>query len=258
MGKIISIVNQKGGVAKTTTSINLSAAVASLGHKVLLVDIDPQGNACSGLGIEKEKLDYTIYDLLLDEVDIQTTIIPTYKENLFVIPSNSNLVGAQVELINEMGREYRLKKALDTVVDEYDYIFIDCPPTLGILTLNALAASHSVLIPIQCEFYALDGVSELNNTLALIKKNLNPNLEIEGALLTMYDSRTNLSSDVVKEVVSFFKEKTYKTMIPRNVRLSEAPSHGLAIYDYDSECIGARSYKEFSLEFLEKCNKEKV
>ena len=246
MGKIISIVNQKGGVAKTTTSINLSAAVASLGHKVLLVDIDPQGNACSGLGIEKEKLDYTIYDLLLDEVDIQTTIIPTYKENLFVIPSNSNLVGAQVELINEMGREYRLKKALDTVVDEYDYIFIDCPPTLGILTLNALAASHSVLIPIQCEF------------LALIKKNLNPNLEIEGALLTMYDSRTNLSSDVVKEVVSFFKEKTYKTMIPRNVRLSEAPSHGLAIYDYDSECIGARSYKEFSLEFLEKCNKEKV
>lgn len=253
MGKIIAVVNQKGGVGKTTTSVNLSACIATMGHRVLLVDIDPQGNACSGLGVEKENLEYSIYDLLLDEVKANDVIIKTYKENLFIIPADSSLVGAQIELVNEICREYRLKNALESVLDDYDFIIIDCPPTLGILTVNALTAAHSVLIPIQCEFYALEGVSELNNTIALVRKNLNPNLEIEGVLLTMYDSRTNLSSDVVKEVVSFFKDKTYKTMIPRNVRLSEAPSHGKAIDDYDKECVGSRSYQELSKELLEKC-----
>lgn len=252
MGKVIAIVNQKGGVGKTTTAVNLSAMVASLGKKTLLIDMDPQGNACSGLGINKEEIVLSVYDILLEETEVKEAIVKTYQDNLFIIPATSDLVGAQIELINEMGREYKLKNEIDKIKNEYDYIFIDCPPTLGILTVNALTAAGSVLIPIQCEFYALDGVSELNNTITLVRKNLNPSLEIEGVLLTMYDSRTNLSSDVVKEVVSFFKEKTYKTMIPRNVRLSEAPSHGKAIYDYDNECVGSRSYREFAREFLEK------
>lgn len=252
MAKIIAIVNQKGGVGKTTTAVNLSASVAAFGRKTLLIDIDPQANACSGIGIYKDKIELSVYDVLLGDANIKDVIIPTYQNNLFLMPSDSDLVGAQIELVNEMGREYKLKKALEPIKKDYDYIFIDCPPTLGILTVNALAAADSVLIPIQCEFYALDGVSELNNTITLVRKNLNPNLQIEGVLLTMYDGRTNLSSDVVREVVSFFKDKTYKTMIPRNVRLSEAPSHGKAIYDYDKECIGSRSYNEFAKEFLEK------
>lgn len=252
MSKIISIVNQKGGVGKTTTAVNLSSIVASMGYKTLLIDIDPQANACLGIGVTRYKMEYGIYDILIGEADIEQVIINTYQENLYLIPSDSDLVGAQIELVSEIGREYKLKKALEKIRNNYDYIFIDCPPTLGILTLNALTACDSVLIPIQCEFYALDGVGELNNTISLVKENLNPNLHIEGVLLTMYDGRTNLSNDVVREVVNYFKDKTYKTMIPRNVRLSEAPSYGKAITDYDKECIGAKSYKEFAKEFIER------
>ena len=196
--------------------------------------------------------------MLIGNAKVNEVIIKTYKENLYIIPSDSDLVGAQIELVSEIGREFKLKKAIESIKNNYEYILIDCPPTLGILTLNALTAADSVLIPIQCEFYALDGVVELNNTISLVKENLNPNLFIEGVLLTMYDGRTKLSSEVVREVVNFFKEKTYKTMIPRNVRLSEAPSYSKAIGDYDKECIGARSYKEFAREFIEKSKKEKI
>lgn len=251
MGKIIAIANQKGGVGKTTTAINLSAYLAQNGKKILLIDMDPQGNATSGIGLNKNDIETSVYDILLEEdVRIKNAIYKTYIESLFVLPATNDLVGAQIELVNEMGREYRLKNSLEYIKDDYDYIFIDSPPTLGILTVNALTAAASVLIPIQCEFYALEGVSDLMNTVNLVKKNLNPGLDIEGVLLTMYDARTNLSADVVKEVVAYFKEKTYKTMIPRNVRLSEAPSHGKAIEEYDSFSVGARSYKEFAKEFL--------
>ncbi|MEI0602942.1 AAA family ATPase [Brachyspira alvinipulli] len=252
MSKVIAIVNQKGGVGKTTTAVNLSATIASMGKKTLLIDIDPQANACLGVGVTRDKMEKSVYDLLIGQAEANEVIMPTYQENLFLIPADSDLVGAQIELVNEIAREYKLKKAIDAVKDNYEYIIIDCPPTLGILTLNALTAADSVLIPIQCEFYALDGVAELNNTIALVKENLNKELKIEGVLLTMYDSRTKLSADVVREVVNFFKDKTYKTMIPRNVRLSEAPSYGKAISDYDKDCIGARSYREFSKEFIEK------
>ena len=252
MSKVIAIVNQKGGVGKTTTAINLSAVIASMGYKTLLIDIDPQANACLGVGVTRDTMKKSVYDILIGQAAANEAIIPTYQENLYLIPSNSDLVGAQIELVNEIAREYKLKKAIETIKSEYEYIFIDCPPTLGILTLNALTAADSVLIPIQCEFYALDGVSELNNTISLVKENLNKELKIEGVLLTMYDARTKLASDVVREVVNFFKEKTYKTMIPRNVRLSEAPSYGKAIGDYDKDCVGARSYKEFAKEFIEK------
>ncbi|WP_297278086.1 AAA family ATPase [uncultured Brachyspira sp.] len=252
MSKVIAIVNQKGGVGKTTTAVNLSATIASMSKKTLLIDIDPQANACLGVGVTRDKMKKSVYDLLIGQAEANEVIMPTYQENLFLIPADSDLVGAQIELVNEIAREYKLKKAIDAVKDNYEYIIIDCPPTLGILTLNALTAADSVLIPIQCEFYALDGVAELNNTIALVKENLNKELKIEGVLLTMYDSRTKLSADVVREVVNFFKDKTYKTMIPRNVRLSEAPSYGRAISDYDKDCIGARSYREFSKEFIEK------
>lgn len=251
MSKIIAIANQKGGVGKTTTAINLSACIAQTGKKVLLIDLDPQGNATSGVGIDRDDIEYSVYDILLDSVDVQNSIMSTYINSLDIIPATADLVGAQVELVNEMAREYKLRNILETIKDDYDYIFIDSPPTLGILTVNALTASDSVLIPIQCEFYALEGVADLISTIELVKKNLNMALEVQGVVLTMYDSRTNLSADVVKEVVKYFKEKTYKTMIPRNVRLSEAPSHGKAICDHDELCIGARSYKEFAKEFLE-------
>lgn len=250
MSKVIAIANQKGGVGKTTTAVNLSACIAQTGKKVLLIDMDPQGNATSGIGIDRDNIEHCIYDVLLGNIKVTESVIKTYIDALDIIPATGDLVGAQVELVNEMAREYKLRNILEDIKDDYDYIFIDSPPTLGILTVNALTAADSILIPIQCEFYALEGVSDLMNTIELVKKNLNTTLYVQGVVLTMFDSRTNLSADVVKEVVKYFQEKTYKTMIPRNIRLSEAPSNGKAICDYDAACIGARSYKEFASEFL--------
>lgn len=253
MGKIIAITNQKGGVGKTTTAINLAAYLAEEeGKKTLLVDIDPQGNACSGLGVEKGNVETSIYEVLMQEADAKDVIMPLPIKNLSLIPSTDDLAGASIELVNEMGREFRLKTALLPIKNDYDFIFIDCPPELGLLTLNALAAADSVLIPIQCEFFALEGITQLLNTIQEVKKHINKTLTIEGVLLTMYDSRTNISNQVVEEVASYFREKAYKTMIPRNVRLVEAPSHGIPIYAYDRASVGAKSYQELSKEFLAK------
>lgn len=253
MGKAIAIFNQKGGVGKTTTNINLGACLALKGKKVLMIDIDPQGNTTSGIGIRKRVLKETIYDVLVDDtIDINKVILPTRTENLFILPASVDLAGAEVELASLEGREGRLKKAVDSVRDKYDYILIDCPPSLGILTLNSLTAVDSVLIPIQCEFYALEGVSQLISTIELVKKNLNPNLYIEGVVLSMFDGRTNLSQQVVAEVKKFFGEAMYNTIIPRNVRLAEAPSYGLPIITYDPAAIGARAYQEFTTEFMKR------
>ncbi len=250
MSKVIAIANQKGGVGKTTTAVNLSACIAQIGKKVLLIDMDPQGNATSGIGVDRHNIEHSVYDVLLGNIEISKAATKTYIDTLDIIPATGDLAGAQVELVNEMAREFKLRNVLEDIKNNYDYIFIDSPPTLGLLTVNALTAADSILIPIQCEFYALEGVSDLMSTIDLVKKNLNTALEVQGVVLTMFDSRTNLSADVVKEVVKYFQEKTYKTMIPRNIRLSEAPSNGKAICDYDSACIGARSYKEFANEFL--------
>ena len=228
MGKVISVANQKGGVGKTTTTVNLSTLLAKKGKKVLLIDTDPQGNATSGLGITKE-LELSVYDILVGDTAFDETIQETTIKNLSVCPSNISLAGAEVELVSMMSREQRLKTKLDVIKDRYDYILIDCPPSLGLITLNAFTASDSVLIPVQCEYFALEGLGQLLNTVNLVKKHLNKNLEIEGALLTMYDARTNLSNQVVKEVKKYFEDKVYKTVIPRNVRLSEAPSYGMPI-----------------------------
>ena len=253
MGKAIAIFNQKGGVGKTTTNINLGACLALKGKKVLMIDIDPQGNTTSGIGIRKRVLKETIYDVLVDDsIDINKVILPTRTENLFILPASVDLAGAEVELASLEGREGRLKKAVDSVRDKFDYILIDCPPSLGILTLNSLTAVDSVLIPIQCEFYALEGVSQLISTIELVKKNLNPNLYIEGVVLSMFDGRTNLSQQVVAEVKNFFGEAMYNTIIPRNVRLAEAPSFGLPIITYDPSAIGARAYQEFTTEFMKR------
>ena len=249
MGKVISVANQKGGVGKTTTTVHLSTILAKKGKKVLLIDTDPQGNATSGLGITKE-VELSVYDILVGDTEFDETIQETTIKNLSVCPSNISLSGAEVELVSMMSREQRLKTKLDAVKDRYDYILIDCPPALGLITLNAFTASDSVLIPVQCEYFALEGLGQLLNTVNLVKKHLNKNLEIEGALLTMYDARTNLSNQVVKEVKKYFENKVYKTVIPRNVRLSEAPSYGMPISIYDPRSKGAKAYEKFTKELL--------
>lgn len=252
MGKAIAIFNQKGGVGKTTTNINLAACLAMKGKKVLVLDIDPQGNTTSGLGISKKNSDYSTYDVLVEEgFDPKDAILETNVKNMFIIPSSVELAGAEIELVSEKGREKRLKKAIDRIKDDYDYIFVDCPPSLGLLTINSLTAVDSVLIPIQCEFYALEGVSQLMSTIDLIKRNLNPQLVIQGVILSMFDGRTNLSIQVVQEVKKYFKSKVYATVIPRNVRLAEAPSHGMPITKYDPRSKGAQAYMDFADEFLE-------
>lgn len=252
MGKAIAIFNQKGGVGKTTTNINLASCLALKGQKVLILDIDPQGNTTSGMGISKKGLTKTSYEVLVDEkMNPKEAIMPTGIANLDIIPASVQLAGAEIELIQLEGREKKLKRALDTIKGKYDYIFIDCPPSLGLLTINSLTAVDSVLIPIQCEFYALEGVSQLMSTIDLVKKKLNKDLEIQGVILSMFDGRTNLSIQVVEEVKKYFKEKVYTTVIPRNVRLAEAPSFGVPITEYDPKSKGARAYQDFAQEFLE-------
>lgn len=252
LGKAIAIFNQKGGVGKTTTNINLAACLALKGKRVLILDIDPQGNTTSGMGISKKGLDKTMYEVLInDKLHPQEAILNTSVENLDIIPASVQLAGAEIELVQLEGREKRLKKALDKIKTNYDYIFIDCPPSLGLLTINSLTAVDSVLIPIQCEFYALEGVSQLMSTIDLVKKSLNINLEIQGVILSMFDGRTNLSIQVVEEVKKYFKQKVYTTVIPRNVRLAEAPSYGMPITEYDPKSKGAEAYFDFAEEFLE-------
>lgn len=249
MGEVIVITSGKGGVGKTTTTVNLSTLLAKKGKKVLLIDTDPQGNATSGLGITKE-LEFSVYDILVGDTTFVETVQDTAIKNLKICPSNISLAGAEVELVSMMSREQRLKVKLDEVKDQYDYVLIDCPPSLGLVTLNAFTASDSVLIPVQCEYFALEGLGQLLNTVNLVKKHLNKSLEIEGALLTMYDARTNLSNQVVKEVKKYFEDKVYKTVIPRNVRLSEAPSYGMPISLYDARSKGAKAYDKLTKEFL--------
>ena len=249
MSRIIAVSNQKGGVGKTTTSVNLAACVAEKGKRVLLVDIDPQGNASSGLGVTERTP--SVYDVLLGEESAEAAVLKTEFENLSVLPSDMTLAGAEIELVAIPERETLLRKALETVRDQYDYIFIDCPPSLSLLTLNAMTAADSVLIPMQCEYYALEGVGQLMNTLQLVKKRLNPALEIEGVVLTMLDGRTNLGLQVVQEVKKYFKSRVYGAIIPRNVRLSEAPSHGEPINVYDARSTGAEAYRALAAEFIE-------
>ncbi|MDN7245516.1 AAA family ATPase [Planococcus shenhongbingii] len=250
MGRIIAIANQKGGVGKTTSSVNLSACLAYLGQKVLLIDIDPQGNATSGVGVNKGEVDQCIYEVLIDDVDIKDTIKETKVENLHVVPATISLAGAEIELVSTISREVRLKHALQEVKEMYDYIIIDCPPSLGLLTINSLTASDAIIIPVQCEYYALEGLSQLLSTIRLVQKHLNHDLMIDGVLLTMLDARTNLGIQVIEEVKKYFQDKVYRTIIPRNVRLSEAPSHGEPIIIYDPKSRGAEVYLELAREVI--------
>lgn len=250
MGRIIAIANQKGGVGKTTTAINLSACLAEAGQKVLVLDIDPQGNTTSGLGINKDEIENTIYQVILQETEIEDAICKQAFENLDIIPSNVNLAGAEIDLIDVEDREYILKNAISKVRDNYDYVILDCPPSLSMLTVNAMTAADTVLVPIQCEYYALEGLTQLIHTINLVKKKLNPELELEGVVFTMYDSRTNLSLQVVENVKDNLKQNIYKTIIPRNIRLAEAPSHGLPINIYDTKSSGAESYRLLAEEVM--------
>ena len=250
MGKIIAIVNQKGGVAKTTTAINLSAAIAQRGHQTLLVDLDPQGNATRGLGIDRRQIEHCVYDLLINDAPLEAVLLHTDYQQLDLIPATIQLAGAEVELVSAISRENRLRQILRPQKERYDYIFIDCPPSLGLLTIKALSAADRALLPLQCEYYALEGVTQLLNTYEMIRKNLNPDLEIEGVLLTMFDARTNLSSQVADEARNYFGRKVYDTQISRSVRLSEAPSHGLPGIIYDPKSRGAVEYQALADEFL--------
>jgi len=251
MGEIIAITNQKGGVGKTTTSVNLGASLAYLGKKILLIDMDAQGNATSGVGVRKGEVDQDIYDVLINEVPLSEVIVDSSRANMQIAPATIQLAGAEVELTSVMARETRLKRAVEEVKDDYDYIIIDCPPSLGHLTINALTASHSLIIPVQCEYYALEGLSQLLNTVRLVQKHFNPDLSILGVLLTMLDGRTNLGSEVVEEVKKYFREKVHKTIIPRNIRLSEAPSYGKSIIDYDLKSKGAEVYLALAEEVMD-------
>jgi chromosome partitioning protein len=250
MAQIIAVANQKGGVGKTTTTVNLGASLAYNGKKVLLIDMDAQGNATSGLGIKKGEVDRDIYDVLINEEPLKDVVLASSRDNLSIVPATIQLAGAEVELTSLMARETRLKSAVETLEADYDYILIDCPPSLGHLTINASTASDSVLIPVQCEYYALEGLSQLLNTVRLVQKHFNKDLKVEGVLLTMLDARTNLGFEVVNEVKKYFREKVYTTIIPRNIRLSEAPSYGLSIIDYDIRSKGAEVYQELAKEVM--------
>ena len=252
MGRIIAIANQKGGVGKTTTSINLSSCLAEKGKKVLAIDLDPQGNMTSGLGVEKESVENTVYELILGECTIKESISKTVVDNLTIIPSNVNLAGAEIELLGINDKEYILKTAVDYIRDDYDFIIIDCPPSLNMLTVNAMTTADTVLVPIQCEYYALEGLSQLIHTINLVQERLNPKLQIEGVVFTMYDVRTNLSNQVVDTVKENIDSKIYNTMIPRNIRLAEAPSYGLPINMYDTRSAGAESYRNLAKEIIER------
>lgn len=250
VGRIIAIANQKGGVGKTTTSVNLSACLAHIGKRVLLIDTDPQGNATSGVGINKGDVQNCIYNILIDDIDMKDVIIPTEVENLDIIPATISLAGAEIELVSTISREVRMKHAIQESKDLYDYVIVDCPPSLGLLTINALTASDAIIIPVQCEYYALEGLSQLLSTVRLVQKHLNEDLVIDGVLLTMFDARTNLGIQVIDEVKKYFQDKVFKTIIPRNVRLSEAPSHGEPVIVYDSRSRGAEAYLELAKEVV--------